>query len=590
MKYKKFIIENYKGITNAIEIDVEKNSLIPIIGINECGKTTILNSIYAFDYMNDWQNDTYAQLNDIFNLYKIKNKDCCISAIIETDKAEIKKSLKTGLQITDANADEKLRTFADKGTIDIMIKRIFNYSNNTLQYHYEFLPKIQFKSITYENNLCEDLIQKMPYILYFDDFREVFPAEIEITNDNQNLGWLPIIQELFIQTDEEFSVFELKDIEERRRKAMLSQVKRKLNDTLTSQWSNFRLENKEVLEIDISFKPVKKKETINQTIRQDDGSHIIKAKDQEVDKYYLKFDIIERDSKGNEHFFYVKNRSKGFFWFFNFVMKLEFNPDKAGDLDNAIYLLDEPGSYLHPYAQTKLCKKLKELSKDNIVIYCTHSHYLLNPITIPLNKIIIVNKSESGDISIKPYYEVKNNKRASIDTAFRTINDALYMKPFDLDVNNKKVLIVEGIYDYYAFSLFKKDRDFGILPGKGADSLINFISIMIAFEVDFRVLWDNDQAGTTCYDKAVKYFGEEMADIHFFILPTVSNKKVILQDLFSSSDLRLITTELGLPVDISFEKKISSLFFSNRKQRILKQFSQMTFDKFDEVYDILGFD
>ncbi|HKJ82117.1 MAG TPA: AAA family ATPase [Ignavibacteriaceae bacterium] len=589
MKYKRFIIENYKGITNAIEIDVEKSTLIPLIGINECGKTTILNAIFAFDFMNDWQNETYGQLNDVINLYKITNDDCLITAIIELNKKDLKKSLKTGLQMTDANADEKLKDFDNIKDFEIMISRELKYTDGTLESAYYISPEIAFRSQSYENKLCENIIERMPYILYFDDFRELFPDEIEITSENQNIGWLPIIQELFLQTDEQFSVYELKNIEERRRKSILSQVKRKLNNTLTSQWSNFRLENKEALEIDINFTTEKKKITVNKTFKQQDGTHVVKPTEQEVDKHLLKFDIIERDSNGNEHFFYVKNRSKGFFWFFNFVMKLEFNPDKSGDLDNALYLLDEPGSYLHPYAQTKLCKKLKELSKDNVVIYCTHSHYLLNPDTIPLNRIQIVNKNDSGDISLKPYYQVKGARRNTLDTAFRTINEALFIKPFDLDINYKSVLIVEGIYDYYAFTLFKGDRNIGILPGRGADTLVNFISTMIGFDVDFKVLWDNDPSGILGYEKAIKYFGTELSKEHFYLLPPTDGRKTILQDLFNPEDIVLISNELQLARETPFEKKITSLFFSDNKDKILKRFSLKTKNNFSSVYNMIGF-
>ena len=73
MKYKKFIIENYKAITNTIEIDLEKNSLIPIIGINECGKTTILNAIFAFDSYNDSFDSSIHHLTDVRNLYTTEN-------------------------------------------------------------------------------------------------------------------------------------------------------------------------------------------------------------------------------------------------------------------------------------------------------------------------------------------------------------------------------------------------------------------------------------------------------------------------------------------------------------------------------------
>ena len=69
--------------------------------------------------------------------------------------------------------------------------------------------------------------------------------------------------------------------------------------------------------------------------------------------------MIEKDAKGDDHYFFVMDRSKGFYWFFNFVMKLEFNPKVVENSDvDAIYLLDEPGSYLHATAQSKLAAKV----------------------------------------------------------------------------------------------------------------------------------------------------------------------------------------------------------------------------------------
>ena len=37
MKYKKFIIENYRAIENPITIDIEKDKIVPLIGTNESG-------------------------------------------------------------------------------------------------------------------------------------------------------------------------------------------------------------------------------------------------------------------------------------------------------------------------------------------------------------------------------------------------------------------------------------------------------------------------------------------------------------------------------------------------------------------------
>ena len=55
MKYTKFTLKDYKAIAGELEIDIRK-SLLPVIGINESGKTSILWGIFAFDSNNDWTN------------------------------------------------------------------------------------------------------------------------------------------------------------------------------------------------------------------------------------------------------------------------------------------------------------------------------------------------------------------------------------------------------------------------------------------------------------------------------------------------------------------------------------------------------
>ena len=51
MKYVNFHIENYKAI-ESVDLTVSRN-VIPLIGINESGKTTILQAILAFDKSKD---------------------------------------------------------------------------------------------------------------------------------------------------------------------------------------------------------------------------------------------------------------------------------------------------------------------------------------------------------------------------------------------------------------------------------------------------------------------------------------------------------------------------------------------------------
>ena len=50
MKYTKFIIENYKGIPN-VELDLTKKpnfNIFTLVGLNESGKTSLLEAIDLF--------------------------------------------------------------------------------------------------------------------------------------------------------------------------------------------------------------------------------------------------------------------------------------------------------------------------------------------------------------------------------------------------------------------------------------------------------------------------------------------------------------------------------------------------------------
>ena len=53
MRYLEFRIERYRSIDDPIVVDVENYPLLPIVGLNESGKTSILEAIFALDHGND---------------------------------------------------------------------------------------------------------------------------------------------------------------------------------------------------------------------------------------------------------------------------------------------------------------------------------------------------------------------------------------------------------------------------------------------------------------------------------------------------------------------------------------------------------
>src|SRR5688572_29494168 len=98
MIYKKFIIHKYKAIID-VEINL-KNRLIPIIGINESGKSSLLHSILAFDNTND--NFLNGSHLDAKNRYDYESIDHIITAHLEIDQEDLN-SIKKELNFAKKN-------------------------------------------------------------------------------------------------------------------------------------------------------------------------------------------------------------------------------------------------------------------------------------------------------------------------------------------------------------------------------------------------------------------------------------------------------------------------------------------------------
>lgn len=568
MKYLSFEIKNYRAISGKLNINIEKNSLLPIIGINECGKTTILQAIFSFDYFNDKLNNG-VHLRDVQNLFSTDNKAPIITATIGFEKNELYRLLKFMLKrerFADIHFQLEQALWETKNITQLRIDR----SLQTMAYSIKDDP---LKNRKLSHQIAREILKRLPYTFYFDDFRDSIEEEIEIKKDEygETTGWLSIIEELFTRSDENASVFKLGELEARKRKKIISKVERTLNEALIKEWQDFKLDDRDALKIEIEF----------------DSRQV-----EETNREYIKLGVIEKDENEEESFFFISDRSKGFFWFFNFVMKLEFNPKSIGPSENeCIYLLDEPGSYLHASAQSKLCAKLRKLSKKNKVIYCTHSHYLLNPEVIPVNNIRIAEKNNKGEVTLQTIHDygadIETYNRKS---AFQPILDSLNIKPYHLDLAERNVLIVEGIFDYYAFEMFKGDVPVNILPAVGADSIKYHISHMIAWDINYRALWDNDDEGRTQYEKAVVFFGKEEAKSKFWLLDFDGRKNAILQNLIEGDDMKLIKSELEIPSNSSFQKVMMGLYFSDKKKKILKRVSAKTKDNFTLVLKNMKFE
>lgn len=419
-----------------------------------------------------------------------------------------------------------------------------------------------------QDSFARRIVRKLPYILYNDDFQDRPPSRVEIPSARPKSlsGWPAIYERLFHQTDPKYSLFSTAALEDsRRRGSIVSDVQATLNHTLSKAWKTFLLDQNKNIKVSLELKP-----------GEDSGESV------------LEVSIVENLGH-KERFFEVVDRSKGFLWFYNFVMKLEFNPKVVGGRNETIYLLDEPGSYLHAAAQEKLCTKLREISKKHgKVVFCTHSHHLLNPNEIPLNSILIVGKSSKKRISVTPLpkYKTKGEKI----TALQPVLEALQVAGSDYVPDGKPVLAVEGIYDKYAIELFVPGATkLRVLPGTSAASILKNIQFLNAFSQDYVALWDNDAEGRKELGKAKRAFGP-FESKRFDVLPSrEGGKDRRMEDMFAKTDLQMIGDVLRLPENASYESIIGGLYHASgqKKKRVIEAIRPETRRHFEVLAKIV---
>ena len=86
------------------------------------------------------------------------------------------------------------------------------------------------------------------------------------------------------------------------------------------------------------------------------------------------------------------NRSKGFNWFFSFLVW--FKKIQENKANTYVLLLDEPGLNLHAKAQNDLLRFLTDLSANYQIVYTTHSPFMIE--TTKLNQVRTVVAQEDG--------------------------------------------------------------------------------------------------------------------------------------------------------------------------------------------------
>lgn len=199
-------------------------------------------------------------------------------------------------------------------------------------------------------------------------------------------------------------------------------------------------------------------------------------------------------------------RSKGFRWFFSFLVWFSSIKDQLQKKKDLILLLDEPGLSLHGLAQADLLRYIDDLSGNHQVIYTTHSPFMVN--SDRLHQVRTVEDKE------KEGTRVTDDITGANEHTLFPLQAALgYSMAQNLFISPRN-LLVEGPGDlvylrHFSALLEKAGRehlrsDVTVVPVGGLDKIATFIALLHGNDLEFAVLHDFDKRPDPRIDSLIK--------------------------------------------------------------------------------------
>lgn len=618
MKFLRFKIKNYKGIQD-VTLDMSPNggNIFTLVGLNESGKTSILEAISRFNPAMTEDGDEIKQLYSTVvekidpatfipkHLKSNFNGDVIIEAVISLDDSD--KSKITDKLNKDPKFEYELSELSDK----IIISQNFifessNFNKRQIYVTYSFSVKrkgsrAKVKRTTlFDEELmprkAHDLIYKeikslIPSIYYFPTFIFNQPEKINISENNQDVIhriYAKVLDNIAYSTNNRLNlenhiidrVFS-EDLSVREAlQSSLDQMSELITRKVFKLWGNI-LQTKVI------------------------DKEIVLVLTTERDNIYIQFQIKQGASR-----FSFNERSLGFRWFFSFLLFTLFN--KKDNDKNILFLLDEPAANLHAKAQEELLSSFPQvINNSNQIIYSTHSHYLINPIWLD-QAYIVSNKAINYDylddreginngntlIHLDKYRNYVSSNPTKT-TYFQPILDKLQVTPSMLDCIKPSVL-VEGKSDYLILEYARKvllevNDNIGILPLGGATTCEALISILKGWGVPFFIMFDDDSEGRNMLKRVKRDYllSDSSALTLNYFDDSLSGKEI--SGLLSDTDIEMISSYFSAPNQVSPRNIKSSiqLFFSEhlasgKKVQFSEEFMRKIIlinDKITEYFD-----
>ncbi|MDR1285875.1 MAG: AAA family ATPase [Campylobacteraceae bacterium] len=598
MKLKEITIHKYKSFEFIQKFELEDDITI-LVGMNESGKTSALEAIAKTRYFQDDENFKFNATHDYprkekKQMEKSGENPQAITCVYEIDD-ELKQSIEQemGKEVLKSTIFSVTTKYDDSKTISIFVdaKKFIEHKTKELGISSETLNdkllKVKNKAdlenvqkeYTEENKVAgiksfvkyfentkgwesdpigkyvyQVLLEpKMPKFLYYDEYYSL-PSRISFEKlKDKNLDESKyktakaLIELADINIDDIVKATSFEDFI-----AELEATEAIISQELFKYWQT----NKN---LNITFQIDKKEQTNNY------DTHIVEH-------------ILDIRVKNKGVSLPLKNRSKGFNWFFSFLVW--FKKIQEDQNSNYILLLDEPGLNLHASAQADLLRFLEDLSQNYQIVYTTHSPFMIT--SDKLQRVRTILETDKGSV-ISDSIQEKDPK-----TLF-PLQAAL---GYDIAQNLficKKNLLVEGVADLIILTtlsgiLESEGReglrnDVTIVPTGGLEKVATFISLLRGSQLEIVCLLDSytDPSGKAKMDNLIAGKIIQKNKIHFFNEFLDSRNEADLEDLFAKQDyLRLFNSAFENYPDI----EISDLN-PDIKQIIIQINKKLGIDRFN---------
>lgn len=392
----KFFLKNFKGIEQ-VEFDLTYRADCPVmtfIGLNESGKTTILEGISHFvsgdRSVSGLFDGPHAKASGA-GLIPIHKKAAFtgvveIGAIVHLGESDIK-------AVADLGKKQRLEVDAAGLSQPFSVKKIFRFEDSVLK-NTNSIWGLEIKTRTQKRSsfrlyvrppetskdlwlAAANLIEsRLPQISYFPTFLVDMPTRIYLREHEGekavNRHYRLVFQDILDSMGEGLSL----------EKHVCNRIEDSRDAGLPSNWLAAFFGGPTKAPIDSVFQKIS-----NAVTREVLGSwqrvfqRAISAKgifvewniDTERDDMpYASFFVTDGESR-----YAISERSLGFRWFFSFLLFTAFRQAKQR---KTIFVFDEPAANLHAKAQAELLTSFSKIASDgNRVIYSTHSHHMINP-------------------------------------------------------------------------------------------------------------------------------------------------------------------------------------------------------------------